>query len=71
MGRTGGGAGGAGEKIEVKDDYEWMKCANCGIFSRRPVSGGDWEPRYESTSTADVEGARQLALNMALSEPPA
>jgi hypothetical protein len=53
MGRTGGGAGGAGEKIEVKDDYEWMKCANCGIFSRRPLSGGEWEPYYETSDPRD------------------
>jgi len=44
MGRTGGGAGWGGEKIEVKDDHEWMKCADCEAFSRRPLSGGEWEP---------------------------
>ena len=36
MGRTGGGAGGANEKIEVKEDHEWKKCANCRTFSRGP-----------------------------------
>lgn len=44
MGSTGGGAGWGGEKIEVKDDHEWMKCADCETFSRRPLSGGEWEP---------------------------
>lgn len=46
MGRTGGSEGWAGEKIEAKDDFEWMKCADCETLSARPLSGGEWEPRY-------------------------
>ncbi|MBA2278109.1 MAG: hypothetical protein H0W06_10135 [Chloroflexia bacterium] len=43
MRRT-GGEDRAGEKVEVKDDREWMKCAQCETISFRPLSGGEWEP---------------------------
>ncbi len=44
MGRTGGGAAHAGEKLEAKDEYEWIRCADCETLSRRPLSDGGWEP---------------------------
>lgn len=49
MYRTGGEAVGL-QRNEVKeDDDEWMKCADCETFSRRPLVGGEWEPRPELT----------------------
>jgi hypothetical protein len=44
MDRTGGGAAGENEQLEVNEDHEWMKCADCQTLSSRPLTGGEWEP---------------------------
>jgi hypothetical protein len=39
MGRTGGGAGGANEKIEVKEDHEWIEVRELRDLLARTSSG--------------------------------
>lgn len=49
--RGGRWLGGEWEKPSRELD-EWMKCEDCETFSRRPVSGEEWEPRPELTLPA-------------------